>query len=420
MTVRDTVVGATVNITGVRRARIGLTTNACSSIGNLGLTLTVAHRVGVATVGQYALAFSIYVLATSVVQAGITESVLSAPDLHQRGKAAQHEISLIGLVLSAIIIAAGIAVSSKYIIVTGFAIPGMLIYDYIKIVNMAALDARVSLRQEIAWTMLTFVGVALGLSGVVEVYVTYAIWALSGSAIGYLGAYRARLSIMPSWPGSRSDTRLTSLYAMDQVLGPGSLQLTTYLVAGLSGLTVVGALRAAGTFFSPLMLVIATSRSLVIPRLVPDEASEPRNEFRVAVRITVLQTALLLPAAVLIPLLPLSFCRILVGMSATAAKPLLVPLAVDAVLSVAATMAFSGHRAKRAGVRTVVLCLITCPLRVLLVVLGAQWWGASGAAWGTATSMFLGATIFWWSYHDLVFTGHAAKSQRAISPAGHR
>ncbi len=385
-----------------RRPRIGLTTNALSSIGNFGLTLTIAHRSGLTGVGQYALAFSTYVLATSLVQAGVTESVLTAVDGVRRRKDAEHEISLIGLILSAIVLAVGVGLGSAYVILTGLAIHGMLLYDYTKITNMALLDPQVALRQEIAWTLLTFVGVVAGLARVIDGTVVFAIWALSGAAIGYIGAIVSRMSVVPRWPSNRTETRLTALYALDQVIGPGTVQLTTYLLAGLSGLAVVGALRAAGAFFSILTLVISTGRTLTIPYLVPALTRGPRQELRAALKITAVQVALLAPVALAIALLPLSICRLVVGASAVAAKPLLVPLAIDAVLSVVATMAFSGHRAKRAASRSLVLGFVTCPSRILLILVGAHYWGAIGAAWGTAAFTLLGATIFWWSYRNLV------------------
>ncbi len=397
-----------------RRPRIGLATNALSSLGNFGLTLTIAHRSGLTGIGQYALAFSTYVLVTSMVQAGVTESVLTAKDGVRRRKDAEHEISLIGLILSAIVLAVGLGLGSAYLILTGLAIHGMLLYDYIKITNMAILDPRVALRQEVAWTLLTFAGVVAGLMRVIDGTVVYAIWALSGAAIGYLGAIGSRMSMMPRWPSNRTETRLTALYSFDQVIGPGTVQLTTFLLATLSGLAVVGALRAAGAFFSILTLVVSTGRTLAIPYLVPTLTREPRQELRAAVKITAVQVALLAPVAFAIALLPLSVCRLVVGASAVAAKPILVPLAIDAVLTVVATTAFSGHRAKRAGSRTVIVFLITCPLRLFLVLVAAHYWGAIGAAWGTATFTLLGTAIFWWSYRNLVMAAEAGRGRGSV------
>ena len=394
------------------RARNGLTTNALSSVGNLGLTFAIVNRSSLATVGMFALAFSIYAFATSVVKAAITESVLSVVGSVRRRDDAGFEVSLSGLVLAVAIVAVGLGLRSPFIILTGVSIHGVLVYDYIKVTQMALLHPRVALRQELVWTAVTLCGAAAGLARIVGVEGVYGIWALSCALIGYASAIRLKVAISPSWPSKRRETRLTGLYALDQIIGPGTVLLTTYLLAGLSGLAVVGALRAAAAFFGPLSIVSTTGRSLSIPFLARAQLLGPRHELRAALRITGVQVAALAPIALLVSILPLPFLSLLVGTSSASVKPLLLPLAIESVLNLASTVAFSGHRAQRAGLRTVAVFSATGSVRLLMVLLGAHYAGAQGAAVAAAAAASIGVIVIWWSYHDVVVKNAAASALR--------
>ena len=392
------------------RVRNGLATSALSSLGNLGLTFAIVSTSDLTTVGKFALSFSIYAFATAIAKAGITESVLSAIHSVRRRDDAGHEISLIGVILAAIIVLVGIEMSSPFIILTGASIHGMLVYDFIKITHMALLESHVAFRQELTWTILTLVGVTAGITRVIDVEAVYGIWALSCALIGYTSAIRLRVSIYPRWPSNGSETKLTGWYALNQIVGPGIVLLTTYLLAGLSGLAVVGALRAAGLFFSPLTIVSTTCSSLAIPFFARAKEFGPRHELRSALKITGIQVAVLAPITFLICVLPLSFLTLVVGTNAPAVKTLLLPLAIDSVLKVVATVAFSGHRAQRAGLRTVVVFLTTAPLQLVIILVGAHYAGAEGAAWSTAFAALICTLVVWWSYRNVVIRNAAAQS----------
>jgi hypothetical protein len=380
----------------------GLGTNALSSLGNLSLTIVLSHRSGPAELGQYAIAFAIYAFTTGIVRAAITESVLGAVGDTQRRSDATHEVSLAGVAGFAIIATVGLILRSPYIVFTGVAIHGILIYDYIKIVNMALLRPVAAFRQECCWTLVTLAVALAGLLKVADSDTVYGAWAISCAAIGYVHAIVLRLRCTPKWPSSRVETRLSILYTLDQIMGGGAVQVTTYLVAGVSGLAVVGVLRAAGVFYSPLTLVSTTSRSIAIPSLVLARANGPAAELRKAVKIAGLQVVVLAPLAIVAPLLPLSLCSIVVGDNARLVLPVLPPLAIEAVINVVLTVAFAGHRAQRAGKRTLMVYSVMFPVRVSIVVLCSWAGGALGAAWGMAAAAFVGMILFWLSYSDLV------------------
>lgn len=392
------------------RARNALTTNALSSLGNFGLTFAIVRSADLTTVGKFALAFAIYAFATAIAKAGITESVLSAIRGVRRREDAAHEVSLVGLVLGSAIVVGGLLAGSPFIILTGVAMHGILVYDFIKVTHMALLESRVALRQELAWTGLTFAGVAAAVTGVIDVVALYGVWAVSCAVIGYTSAGVLRIGILPRWPSSGMETKLTGLYALDQVIGPGAILLTTYLLAGLSGLAVVGALRAAAAFFSPLTIVSTTGHSLGIPLLSRARELGPRHELRSAVQIAGVQIAVLGPLALLITALPLPFLTLVVGANAAPVRMLLLPLAIDAILNVASTVALSGHRAERAGLRTVLVFAVTAPIRLVIILTGAHYAGALGAAWATALTALIGMLAMWWSYHNVVMRNAAAQS----------
>lgn len=390
-------------VAGSSRGRTGLLTNALSSIGNLGLTLTIAHLAGLTTLGQFALAFSIYVLVTSLAQSGLAESALGAENALQRRVDAGHEVSLIGLVGGTVLVGAGLLFHAPFILVMGACLHGMLVYDFIKTMNIALLDPRLALRQEASWTLLTFVGVGLGLARVISPEMVFAVWAVSGAAVGYVNAVILRLALRPRWPSNRADTRISALFAVDQLLGPGTVFLSTYLLAGSAGLAAVGAIRAGATFFGPFSLVSSTTRSIAIPFLARSRPLGARVELDRAIKYAALPAAVIAPAALAIAFLPAPVYEVILGGNTPAVTPLLLPLALDCVMGYVGTMPFSGLRAHQAALYSVVIYAMASPLRLALILTGGVVAGALGAAWGMLATTTLTTIMLWSSFWFVLF-----------------
>jgi hypothetical protein len=385
-----------------QRGLAGVTTNAISSVGNLSLTIAIAHRSAPAGLGRFAIAFALYMFITGIVRASITDLDLSLEHSNRHPLEASRQVSLVGVLLGIVVTFLGFALHSPYILLTGASLHGVLLYDYVKIVYMSRIRPIVSLVQECVWTVVTLIASTLCGYHLISPEAAYGIWIAACAAIGYWHVVAGHMSAIPRWPTNRDDNRLLTIYAFEQVVSAGATQISTYLVAAFGGLATVGLLRAAGTFFGPLAIISGTSRSVAIPELVQAGKLGPHVERARALRVMRLQIVIAGSVAGVITLLPLSVCRLVVGQNAPLVKPLLLPLAVEAVLIMVSTIAVAGHRARRSGRRSLAVFIVLLPVRLIPVAIVAHYGDAVAVAWTMAIVALIATLGFWWSYLHLI------------------
>jgi O-antigen/teichoic acid export membrane protein len=388
-----------------RRAHTAMATNAMSSLGNLALTVAVARSSDASTFGEFAVALSVYVLLTGLARAAVTDSILSLPNAGMLFTAGIQRLSFLGLGILPLTLPVAISLGSPFIFWLALSMHGMFLYDFVKIYNMSIQSPRIAIAQEAIWTLLTSAFVVLGLCDLISPSIVFLGWAATCALIGYANGYRHALTIKPIWPRDRKETRISIIYSLDFLAGSGSAQLPTYLIAGISGTAIVGVLRGGGTFYSPFTLIITTALALSIPYLTQRRIAGPNAELKAAKYLTGVQLLILAPPALVVAFLPMALYRAVLGATGSQVRPIMLPLAIELIFIVATTVAFAGHRAQRAGIRTLMVRGVMAPLRVVVVVVAAVQAGASGAAWAMASMAIVGAVLLWWSYSDVVKRG---------------
>ena len=382
---------------------MALSVNGLSSMGNLMVSVTIARGESLSRLGQFALAFSIYVLAVGLVRTAITESVL-AERVEPPGRTAAdgaRRACAIAVLVGAVAAAAGTLLGSPYLAIMGLALPGLVVYDYVKAISLGIGATRVALVQECLWTSCTAVAVVTALWAPVVPLLVFASWAVAGAGIGLLAAMRQRYDVLPGWGLGRRQTRVAATFGVQFLVTTGSAQLALSGLASAAGMAVVGALGAARTVFGPVALLMTTLSSLIIPYLARTRPTTARARVRTAGPVIALIVGLVLPVVLAVCLLPDGLGRAVLGENWSAARPLLPLLAVEALLAPVAMVAFAGHRVQAASTRALSIGAVLGPVRVAVIVMGGVLFGAGGAAGALAVIAFLSAGCWWLSYLSL-------------------
>ncbi|WP_432050513.1 hypothetical protein [Verrucosispora sp. NA02020] len=384
----------------VRRTLVALSVNGLSSVGNLMVSVSVARGESLSRLGQFALAFSIYVLVIGLVRTAVTEAVLAAwtgPARHEitRGARRAGAVAVLAGLLTA---ATGVVVGADYLTVTGLALPGLVVYDYVKAISIGVGGTRVALAQEGVWLGCTALAVGAAVVASVPPFMIFVCWAFSGAVIGVVVALRLRYDVVPGWGLDRRGTRVAASFAAQFLVTTGSAQLALSALAATAGVAVVGALGAARTVFGPVTLLMTTLSSLIVPYLAQTRPETGRARLRVAGSVVALTVGVMLPLVLMVCLLPDDIGRAVLGDNWHAARPLLPLLSVEALLAPIALVAFAGHRVAHAGGRALAIGVVLGPLRIATIVAGGVLFGAGGAAGALAVLALVSAVCWWSSY----------------------
>lgn len=378
-----------------KRGYYALSINAVSSLGNFAVSLSLARQLPISELGLFATAYSLYALSSGLMRAAILEPSLAIPNTSR----STARVSILGLVIGAILTVLGLLASSPYFLFLGLAMHGLLVYDYMRTYEMASGNARRALSYECCWFVasvaISFAVTTLAITG----WEGFAIWAASGALLGYVYALARRAPLRPRWQKEGGPRFKTSCaFGLDYLVGSGSAQFTTSLLAVIVGPAIVGGIRAAATLLGPIGLVIATARTLMIPLLARENRSEERRSILLAVLMTAILSALTLPFLVLVALLPVSVGTDILGANWSFAEPLLPLLAIESFLLVLSIAPFAGLRSLLAARRTLVTRICLAILRVGCIVAAGQIAGALGACLAIAGIAAVSAVVWWIAY----------------------
>ncbi|WP_165521900.1 hypothetical protein [Micromonospora zingiberis] len=403
-----------------RRAVAAFCTNGLSSVGNLVVSVAVARGETLDRLGQFALAFSIYVLVTGLVRTTVTEAVLAErPERMSAATRAGARRAILLATVAAVLVSVSAAISgSPYLLTAGLAMPGLVLYDYIKATSLGVGVARIALTQEGVWTGCIVAAVLVGLVVPVAPLVLFGIWAAAGAVVGIVVALRLRYLLLPAWGLDGRRTRVAAAFAAQFMVTTGSAQLalTGLAVAGgAAGVAVVGALGATRTLFGPVTLLMATLSSLIIPYLGRIRPVTVRERLRTTGPVIALAVGLIAPVALAICLLPEWAGELVLADNWSVAQPLLPLIAVETVLAPIAVVGFAGHRVQGASLRALSIGGLLGPVRIVVIVAGGVLLGAPGAAGALALIAVVSASCWWISYLSLGVKGeHGHESHGRI------
>ena len=401
---------AALRVAGARRWQLGVATDVLSSVGNFTVTIAIARTSGLGSLGMFAVAFSIYVLVTGTTRATVSETVISAPGWRSNFQEAGRRIVMLAGLSAGVTVLVGVITRSPYVVVVGLALPGLAIYDHVKIMSMSVWRPAIALRQEGVWTAVSALALLSSFVKPLEPTVTFAVWAGVGACLGFYNAWRHGIHVLPGWKVSDSaqSSRTSAGFGFDYLASSGVAQLVPSALAVVSGPSVVGALRGAGSMLSPITALTSPARSLIIPRMLADSDQSASTRIRRGVATTGLLASLVLSLGLVVLVLPDRAGRLLLGSNWEFAEPLLPALLCELLFAIASIVPMVGHRVAQAARRTLTIHLGVAPIRLAVVIAASVAGGAAGAAWALAgISMTLCG--LWWISFVLIAQRHAER-----------
>ena len=366
------------------------------------LAIMIARNAGLNELGEFGVAFSVYALVTGLTRSAVAESVLTLRSWKSVFERSGRDVSSIATAAGLLVVCVGVVLDLRYLVALGFALPGLALYDYLKVIDMAVGRPKFAMAQECLWIL--SVVLLIGLANVISVspFMVFVGWSVAGAAVGIAHALVAGVGVRPGWGANRSEARIAAGFGTDYLVSSGMAQLTPSILAIVVGNAVVGSLRGAATLLGPIALVAATARSLLIPYLVAAQHLDAQAQMRRAGRTTWLLVAAVFPFTIAVAVIPDGVGRMLLGSNWAFAEPLMPALAIELLFAMAGSVPFAGHRASRASGRTLRIRLGLAPVRLGGVVVASIHFGAEGAAYSMAGIAIIGFVIWWISYANLV------------------
>lgn len=403
------IVRGTRRIAASRRVKYALLASGLSSLGNLSVSVAIARTANLGSLGDFAVAMSVFALVTGMLRSTVAHTVLVVGGDSQLIRAAASRVSLLGLVAGVVTAALGVMLSLPYVLICGLAIHGLMICDYAKTLSQTLGDPRLQVVQETVWKFVAIVASSAVVFGKFTPIGLFAVWAAAGAIVGYASALHLHLRLRPTWRVSGMNSSSALLFGVDYLAGSGVAQLTTGVVAGIAGTGVVGALRVASTALGPVTLVIGTAESLVINFLAGRGGDSPRKRLEAAATVVFILTASVAILATAVLSIPTTWGVAALGTNWHHAAPLLLPLSIEFALAVVTSVAYAGLRAAQAAGRSVLIRSALMPIRIGGITWAAIVFGAPGAAWAMVGVATLGAALYWWSYVSLTLRENNAE-----------
>lgn len=388
------------------RAAWTLADQALSSLTNAALSVLVARAVGADAFGAFSVALVTFTFTIGASRAVVTDPLVirysAVADAERRAAVARASGAAAAAGIAAAAVCGVAAVLLGGAVGAGLgalavALPGLLVQDAWRYGFFASGRPAGAALNDLVWAVaqLALIGLLLarGTPSVPGLVLAWGGAAWLAAAVGCLQTgVRPRPEQALGW--FREHRSLSSRLGADYVVNMGAVNVTTFLVGAVAGLTAVGALRAAQVLLGPLQLLFAGLTSFALPllaRRVAAGASLTRSGLALSGTVCTVSAVW---AGILL-LLPDAAGHALLGESWQGARHVL-PASAAASLCIAAVIgaSLSLKAMARAGLLLRVT-LMQAPLIVLLGCAGAWWHGAVGAATGLAVAQGVGLVLSW-------------------------
>lgn len=406
----------------VRRAGLAVADQAVSSLGNIVLTLIVAHALAPAEFGAYALVVATYQIATTLGQALVGEPLLVLAGRTDRRdvRGALALSTLLGVASGLVLVVAWLIIGDyPALLALAALMPGLLLQDALRFAAFAVRRPQLALWSDLVWTLGQFGATAAVLAGTPTVTLLILAWglpALPGALVAAVALVTwPQLSALREWH-ARS-RHLTRQYVAEAATNLGSFQAVLYLTGALAGLAPAGQLRLVQVLFGPVHISVNGARAFGIPEISRRIAGgRPYNGL-----VLVITGVLGLLSALWTVALGLADkpAAALIGAGWVATGGLIWVQGLQKTLECAATGPFLVHRAKERArwtfhvraVSTGVTLAATLPLAPLA--------GATGASWAMVAGSAIAAFAYGerWVRRDLR-AAPVSVGGRVLAPAG--
>ena len=382
---------------------------ALSSLTNFGITVLAARELTRTDFGAFGLAFSLALVVIGVVRSFVTEPLLARPDLAHRTKRQSTfggiaaAVLGLGLVASLVVATVGVVlddVAGRALIALAVILPGLCIQDAWRFCFISEQRPHVAVMNDGAWLVALVVAViTLAPRGQASPALMLVMWGGSGTLAGALGFLQARVTpgMRGGWAWLWSQRSVGALYCLEYVTGSAASQIALVALGSLAGLSALGAVRGAQTFFGPLVVLFGGLFLATVPL-----ATSMRADFRRLRRLILIISAGVSACASVWTLvgivMPSVVGRQLFGDTWDTTGPLILPIGLSFIASGLAAGAIIGLRSLEAARESLRARLISLPLLVGGPLIGGLATAATGFALGLAGAMVCSTGLYWYQF----------------------
>jgi O-antigen/teichoic acid export membrane protein len=378
-----------------------------SSLGNLAISVTGAHFLTLYDFGIFSL-----LLTGSLLLVGFSKVWLMDPFTlaysalpgHRRNRSARRALGAVLVVSTVVSLAVGATVlafgASLELATLSLLLPVLALQDAYRWVCYTSGDSVGALSNTFAWTVTVGVGIViLHVSNSFSTAAALAVWALAAGLGTAIAAWRT--NIVPSIADARNwitearsvGNRSAIDYGLGQVVGLGAGMIIT----AIAGAAAYGVLRVAQLPLAVVQIMVTGSIAFLQPAMVRRVASgNTQGARKLAVYASTCLIGAVAVVAAIVMALPIGFVVVFLGDSWEPARNAVIILAVG--LGLSAIPASFGPYLRATGSLTyeVVVKTSVFPVALLLIIVGAMLYGATGGAAGQALGTALIAILTVW------------------------
>jgi len=375
-------------------------------VTNFALASVVARNVSQDEFGAFALIFSSYLLILGIVRAFSTLPLLvrftNVGDQDwASGTRPATGSAIVGGALGGVICVAAALVfrnAAGPFLALAISLPGLMLQETWRLAFVARGDPAKALVNDTVWAIVLVPAVLWALELEQPTAGVFMLaWGISGTVAGAVGLLQARLVPQPkgvvTW--TRDHWDLSGRQLGEFATLSGANQSVMYAAGAIGGLAAAGALRAGQVLLGPLRTVFQASWFVALSEFVRLLQRRPQALLRVSIWVSMIMgLAGLAYGAIFVVFGPV-LGPILLGDSWVNAKPLIVPLTINAATSGFWLGPNVGLRALQEPSRSLRARLVIGVLTLVGGIVGVIVSGAEGGAWGLAVAGVVGVGIWW-------------------------
>ncbi|MFB6725984.1 hypothetical protein ACFCV3_37785 [Kribbella sp. NPDC056345] len=412
----------------------GIADQAVSSLGNFLLGVFVARLMGAASLGALGLAFVAYAIALNCSRALSTDAVMvrfsaAGKDSWRQAVAAAGGVALfVGVLSGAVCVGLGVVMkqytpgseAGAAFIALGIVLPGLMFQDSWRSAFFAAGQGAKTFVNDTVWTVLMVGVLAVGYAADIR-GITFALLVFGGTAwvAGLFGIWQSRILPRPGlaigWLRKHRDLGVRFLIE-NVVLGAGG-QIRALVVAATGGLAAAGAIRGAEMVIGPVAALLMGVGQVAVPEAARALTRGRRALLRLGAALSGGLAVVALGWGVTVMVtFPLGIGRLVLGDVWVDARGLVLGIVVSCAAGCTHVGPSAALRALGRADLTMQCQLVVTTLFVGMAAVGAVFWGAQGAVWGTAIASIVGGGI-WWSRLQKAQHEHFAAAHLEGAPA---
>ena len=382
---------------------------AVSSCTNFGITVVAARELSRAGFGAFGLSFSISIVVMGFLRSLVTEPLLSRPEAAQ----GQSRRPVFGAVtgaslMVACVAGAGVALAGLFLeadigralLALAVLLPGVCLQDAWRYCFISQGRPLTAVVNDSVWLLLQVAAlVGLATTGRWSPAWILLTWGGAGAGAALLGIVQAGVLPRPqaAWSWLRDQRDLGGRYCLEFVTSNGAIQLALVGLGAISGLTALGAVRGAQTFFGPLGVLFNSVLLAVVPAATRLRTAPARLR-HLAAAVSAGVCAIAIIWTIIGLGLPQSAGRELFGASWDSTRRVLLPMGLTFIAHGVAGGPYAGLRSLAAAREGLYVRLLSLPLVITGSLAGAAIGGDTGFTYGLAVAAVVTAPIYWWQF----------------------